>query len=111
MQSITNKRYILILFAICFSVNFSQAQRKQKNLNSHQEQIIFDSDMGPDYDDAGAITLLHAFADEGKIKILATVASTRYENVAAVLNVFNTYFHRPEIPIAVPHKNGLLLRD
>jgi len=47
--------------------------------------VIFDSDMGPDYDDVGAITLLHAFADSGYINILATVASTKYEGVAAIV--------------------------
>jgi inosine-uridine nucleoside N-ribohydrolase len=73
--------------------------------------IIFDSDMGPDYDDVGAITLLHAFADQGKATILATIASTRYEGVAAVLNVFNTYFKRPDIPIGVPRAEALELRD
>ncbi len=67
--------------------------------------------MGPDYDDVGAITLLHAFADSGYIKILATVASTKYEGVAAVLNVFNTYFKRPDLPIAVPKGRALDLRD
>jgi hypothetical protein len=64
--------------------------------------VIFDTDMGPDYDDVGAITLLHAFADSGKATILATMASNRYEGVAAVIDVFNTWFHRPEIPIGVP---------
>ena len=65
-----------------------------------QTSVIFDSDMGPDYDDVGAITLLHAFADSGYINILATVASTKYEGVAAVFNVLNTYFRRPELLIA-----------
>jgi pyrimidine-specific ribonucleoside hydrolase len=73
--------------------------------------VIFDTDMGPDYDDVGAITLLHAFADEGKATILATVASTKYEGVAAVLNVFNTYFNRPGLPIGVPKGEALTKRD
>ncbi len=73
--------------------------------------IIFDSDMGPDYDDVGAITLLHAFADSGEAKILATVASTKYECVACVMNVFNTYFSRADVPIGVPKGNALTLRD
>jgi len=73
--------------------------------------VIFDSDMGPDYDDVGAITLLHAFADSGYIKILATVASTKYEGVAAVFNVFNTYFKRHETLIGVPKGKALELRD
>jgi hypothetical protein len=73
--------------------------------------VIFDSDIGPDYDDVGAITLLHAFADSGEAKILATMASNKYEGIAAVLNVFNTYFRRPDIPIGVPKGSGVSLRD
>jgi len=73
--------------------------------------VIFDSDMGPDYDDVGAITLLHAFADSGYINILATVASTKYEGVAAVFNVLNTYFKRPGLMIGVPNGKALELRD
>ena len=73
--------------------------------------IIFDSDMGPDYDDAGAITLLHAFADSGRAKILATVASTKYEGVAAVFDAFNTYFNRPDILIGVPKGKASELKD
>ena len=73
--------------------------------------VIFDTDMGPDYDDVGAITLLHAFADSGKATILATMASNKYEGVAAVINLFNTYFHRPTIPIGVPRNAAVNQRD
>src|SRR5206468_4939979 len=55
--------------------------------------------------------MLHAFADSGYVKILATIASTNYEGVAAVFNIFNTYFKRTDIPIGVPKKNGKNLRD
>src|SRR5262249_22194318 len=82
-----------------------------QNKKTDPTPIIFDTDMGPDYDDVGAITMLHAFADSGKCKILATMASDRYSNVAAVLSVFNTYFHRPEIPIGVPGGNAPDIRD
>jgi inosine-uridine nucleoside N-ribohydrolase len=73
--------------------------------------VIFDSDMGPDYDDVGAITLLHAFADSGFAKILGTIASTKYEGVAAVFDVLNTYFNRPDILIGVPKEKALELKD
>ena len=79
--------------------------------NAASQRVIFDTDMGPDYDDAGAIALLHAFADSGKINILATMASTKYEGVAAVLNVFNTYFNRPNLPIGVPAGDAVEQRD
>lgn len=81
------------------------------SVNAQPVPVIFDSDMGPDYDDVGAITMLHAFADDGKANILATIASTKYDNVAAVFSVFNTYFKRPNIPIAVPKGEALELRD
>lgn len=73
--------------------------------------VIFDTDMGPDYDDAGAIALLYAFADSNKINVLATMASTKYEGVAGVLNVFNTYFKRPDMPIGVPKSYAVEQRD
>jgi hypothetical protein len=73
--------------------------------------VIFDTDMGPDYDDVGDIALLHAFADSGKATILATIASNKYEGVAAVLSVFNTWFHRPDIPIGVPGERAVDQRD
>lgn len=71
--------------------------------------IIFDTDIGPDYDDVGAITLLHAFADSGEAKILATMASNVNPPIVAVLNIFNTYFNRPQIPIGVPKGSAVNL--
>jgi inosine-uridine nucleoside N-ribohydrolase len=96
---------LIFLVILCFCTTVF-AQRQVKPV-----PIIFDSDMGPDYDDVGAIAILHAFADKGEAKILATMASTKYEGVAAVLNVFNTYFNRPDIPVGVPNGYALELRD
>jgi inosine-uridine nucleoside N-ribohydrolase len=73
--------------------------------------VIFDSDIGPDYDDVGAIIILHVLEDRGEAKILATIASNKYEGIAAVLDVFNTYFKRPQIPIGVPKGNAVSIRD
>jgi len=98
-------RYLILLFIFSSTVSaFGQKTVKPVHL-------IFDSDMGPDYDDVGAITILHALADKGEVKILATVASTKYEGVAGILNVFNTYFNRPGIPVGVPKGDALELRD
>ncbi|TAE24444.1 MAG: hypothetical protein EAZ91_20460 [Cytophagales bacterium] len=88
-------RYLLP-FLFLFLVNQANAQAQSKI------PIIFDTDIGPDYDDIGAITMLHAFSDSGRVNILATVASCAYPRVAPVLSVMNTYFGRPDIPIGVP---------
>ncbi|MGN6398117.1 MAG: nucleoside hydrolase [Mucilaginibacter sp.] len=100
-------RTISIIFIAIFS--FTTACFSQRK--AVPVPVIFDSDMGPDYDDVGAITILHALADKGEAKILATMASTNYEGVAGVLNIFNTYFNRPDLPIGVPKGNALSLRD
>ncbi|WP_338874676.1 nucleoside hydrolase [Spirosoma sp. SC4-14] len=73
--------------------------------------VIFDTDMGPDYDDVGAITILHALADSGQANILATIASTKYPKVTQVLSVLNTYFGRPTIPIGVPKGEAVTDKD
>jgi inosine-uridine nucleoside N-ribohydrolase len=63
--------------------------------------IIFDTDIAPDYDDVGAMALLHAFADKGEATILATVSCNTFETTGPTLSVLNTYFRRPEIPIGI----------
>ena len=98
------KRILFTLSIVLISLQFSFAQRKPV-------AVIFDSDMGPDYDDVGAIAILHALSDSGYAKILATVSSTKYEGVSGVLNAFNTYFNRPELPVGVPKGKALELKD
>jgi pyrimidine-specific ribonucleoside hydrolase len=90
------------LFLVCALASYAQ----QKPV-----PIIFDSDMGPDYDDVGAIALLHHFADNGEAEILATIASTKYKGVVSVFNVFNTYFNKPNIPVGIPGGDAVVLRD
>src|ERR1044071_9092489 len=97
------KRILLTQFCLLLLV-LSQAQTKPAS-------IIFDTDMGPDYDDVGAISILHHYANTGQAKILATMASTNYEGVAAVLSVLNTYFNRPDLPVGVPKDEARNLKD
>jgi len=66
--------------------------------------VIFDTDMAPDYDDVGALAMLHALADNGEAKILATVSSNMYVNAAPCIEIINIYFGRPDIPIGAPRK-------
>jgi pyrimidine-specific ribonucleoside hydrolase len=104
------RRHILpIILFMCFhGITRSQSGFPAPAYPAH---VIFDTDFGPDYYDVGAITLLHGFADSGFIKILATIASSRHKNVAAAINIFNTYFNRPDIPVGVVRGNAVELGD
>ena len=68
--------------------------------------LILDTDLGPDYDDVGAMVLMHALADSGQVNILAVVSSNKDEHVVPCIEVLNTYFNRPDIPVGAPKSEG-----
>lgn len=61
--------------------------------------IIFDTDLGYDADDAGALAVLHALADNGEAELLATITVVGDPYSAGALSVINTYYGRPELPV------------
>ena len=89
------KKLVIILFLFVPGIFFAQQQ---------PVKIIFDTDIAPDYDDVGAMALLHAFADKGEATILATISCNAFETTVPTLSLLNTYFNRPNIPIGVTKK-------
>jgi pyrimidine-specific ribonucleoside hydrolase len=69
-------------------------------------KIIFDTDLGPDYDDVGALAFLHSMADSGKAEILATISSNKHDLAAPSIEVINTYFGRRDLEIGAPKSEG-----
>jgi inosine-uridine nucleoside N-ribohydrolase len=104
------QRHFFLIYLFIGFCSFAQSQSLFP-APKYPMHVIFDTDFGPDYDDVGAITLLHGFADSGFITILATVASSSHKNAAAAINVFNTYFNRPDIPIGVVRGKSVELGD
>jgi len=68
--------------------------------------IILDTDIESDFDDAGAVALLHALADNGEADILAMGVSATSPLCAPCLDAMNTYYGRPDIPIGVVKGKG-----
>jgi pyrimidine-specific ribonucleoside hydrolase len=85
-----------LLALLLLSVFTSFAQKPAVNL-------IFDSDIGPDYDDVGAMAIMHTLADQGEVNILATIACNKSKYIVGVMDVINTYFKRPNIPVGIVH--------
>lgn len=69
--------------------------------------LILDTDIAEDYDDVGAMAMMHALADRGELKILAVMSSNKNELVAPTIDVLNTWFGRPDIPVGAPKNEGL----
>jgi inosine-uridine nucleoside N-ribohydrolase len=70
-------------------------------------RVIFDTDLGADVDDAGAVAVLHALADRGEADILAMGLSVTHRWSAPCLDAMNTYYGRPDIPIGVVKGKGV----
>jgi pyrimidine-specific ribonucleoside hydrolase len=90
---------------------FGSCSNSPKDTLSKPVKIIFDSDLGPDYDDVGALAFLHAMADSGKAEILATLSSNKDELVAPSIEVINTWFGRPGIPLGAPKSPGVSINS
>ncbi|MGQ9620365.1 MAG: nucleoside hydrolase [Bacteroidales bacterium] len=99
------KNAILIIpVVLLFAAECSSGTQKRA---SDPVKIIFDTDLGPDYDDVGALTFLYAMADSGKAVLLATISSNKHPLVAPCINIINTYFGRPEMSIGAPKSEGV----
>lgn len=85
-------RLILAVFCVCAGVAGGHAGEAPPN-------IIFDTDMGGDCDDVGALFLLHGAVERGEVKLLATMGCTSSPAIAPAIDAINTWFGRPEIPV------------
>ena len=70
--------------------------------------VLLDTDIGPDCDDAGALAILHAMANLGEVNILGIACCTSSEWGAPCIDVINTYYGRPDIPIGTLKDAGFL---
>lgn len=96
--------FLLGMLAFLFSCVDTKTNKVGKKIGV--VNLILDTDLGPDYDDVGAMALMHALADSGQVKILATVSSNHDERVVPCIEVLNTYFNRPKIPVGAPKSEG-----
>ncbi len=68
-------------------------------------KLIMDTDIGPDYDDVGAMAVMHALADSGYVEPLAVISCNIHELTVPVIDLINTYFGRADLPTGAP-KSG-----
>ena len=69
-------------------------------MNSEKAFIIFDTDIGGDCDDAGALALCHALCDRNEAELLAVTCCYATPYVAGCIDAINKYYGR-SVPIGV----------
>ena len=68
-------------------------------------KIIFDTDIGGDCDDAGALAILHEAQNAGKAELLAVTLSTSSPYAAGCADAINRYYGHI-VPIADTNQIG-----
>lgn len=73
-----------------------------------QPNVIFDTDIGSDCDDAGAMAVLHKLADKGGINILGVIYSSEKNKFGVgVCDAINTYYGRGYLPLGQAKGNEI----
>lgn len=91
--------YLLILVIVAlYSCN------QQTDTSNDPIKVILDTDMGSDCDDVGALAILHEYAKQGKVEILAVVYSSgAVPYGAGIVDAINRYYGHDEIPVGATH--------
>jgi len=64
-------------------------------------RIIVDTDLRSDVDDAGALALVNALADNGECKLIGVIASQTGPYIVGAINAINTWYGRGDVPIGL----------
>ncbi len=95
--------WFLVLLTV-YNTGCRTIEKEKPTGKANAVKIIFDTDMGSDCDDVGALALLHAYADMGKAEILGCVFSSgKVPYGAGIVQAINIYRGRPHIPVGAAH--------
>src|SRR6266436_2470940 len=104
------KHFILCVFCLTV-VYWSATATAQAPVNT-----IFDTDMGNDVDDALALAMLHALQSRHEVNLLAVTITKDNKWAAPYVDLVDTFYARPEIPIGTvrngktPESNPMIQR-
>ncbi|MEN9283100.1 MAG: hypothetical protein RLZZ179_593 [Verrucomicrobiota bacterium] len=84
---------------LCFSAAMAPSR-------GESVRIIFDTDMGGDCDDVGALFMLHGAVERREALLLATMGCTSSPTIGPAIDAINTWFGRPDIPTGVLRDPG-----
>ena len=69
-------------------------------------RMILDSDFGSSTDDLFALMMLNHYIDDGLVDLKGIIVDREGEKNAGVVDIFNTYYGHPDIPVGL-ERNGV----
>lgn len=103
------KRYINTICVVCLAVWLTGCKTivEQQVVEKRQPMpMILDTDFGSSTDDLFALMMLYHYMEEGLVDLKGVVVDREGLKNAELVDVFNTYYGHPDIPIAL-ERNGV----
>ncbi|MBP3738531.1 MAG: nucleoside hydrolase [Muribaculaceae bacterium] len=105
---------LLVILATTLATTFSscKTQTLTTGTAAYEPQkpkpisMILDSDFGSSTDDLFALMMLHHYIDDGLVDLKGVVVDREGEKNAQLVDIFNTYYGHPNIPVGL-ERNGV----
>lgn len=98
------KMPILTLIILCCCCSWGELE---KCWAKEPIKIIYDTDVGNDIDDVLALAMLHNFQSRGECELLAITITKDNQHAVPFIQMVNTFYGRPDIPIGMVHESGV----
>ncbi len=95
-----------ILFYGCKTQTVGEVMPVLSDQKSEPIRMILDSDFGSSTDDLFALMMLNHYIDDGSVDLKGIVVDREGIKNAELVDIFNTYYGHPDIPIGV-ERNGV----
>lgn len=105
------KRFVNTICVVCAAVWLvgckTQTVAEQSVIEKHQPiQMILDTDFGSSTDDLFALMMIYDYMEEGLVDLKGIVVDREGVKNAELVDVFNTYYGHPDIPVGL-ERNGV----
>ncbi|MDD4144820.1 MAG: hypothetical protein PHN68_09310 [Prolixibacteraceae bacterium] len=99
----------VIIVIIGFVITLSTVSCNETLKTNDKIKIIFDTDIGSDCDDAGAMAVLHMLADYDEVEILGVIFSSNANKFGTgTCAAINTYYGRNYLPLGQLQGNTII---
>ncbi|HTN08080.1 nucleoside hydrolase [Agriterribacter sp.] len=95
----TDRRFSIFLLLVAYIIFAGCSNVKKATAANEPLPVIFETDMGNDIDDALALDMLYKYADQKMVKLLAVSSNKNNPSSAVYLDIMNTWYGYPEIPV------------